>query len=133
MLLRNYININLYPVRFFSFKSLLSDSYPFSTRFQIFYVFCIDDIFLEIIVRQILPSFRFIKELYHSSPDAAARITGNTDYPSLSGTVSFYQSPYAGLLIQAEIWGLPAEDPDSMDSHFFCHAYSRIRRLHTAI
>lgn len=60
-----------------------------------------------IIMRQITPSFHFIKELYRTSPDAAAQITGNTDYPSLVGTVSFYQSPYAGLLIQAEIQGLP--------------------------
>ena len=58
-------------------------------------------------MRQITPSFHFIKELYRTSPDAAALITGNTDYPSLTGTVSFYQSPYAGLLIQAEVWGLP--------------------------
>lgn len=58
-------------------------------------------------MRQITPSFHFIKELYRTSPDAAALITGNTDYPSLTGTVSFYQSPYAGLLIQTEVWGLP--------------------------
>lgn len=58
-------------------------------------------------MRQITPSFHFIKELYRISPDAAAQITGSIDYPSLTGTVSFYQSPYAGLLIQAEVWGLP--------------------------
>ena len=58
-------------------------------------------------MRQVTPSFHFIKELYRTSPDAAALITGNTDYPSLTGTVSFYQSPYAGLLIQTEVWGLP--------------------------
>ncbi|MGN0293676.1 MAG: superoxide dismutase family protein [Lachnospiraceae bacterium] len=61
-------------------------------------------------MRQITPSFHFIKELYRTSPDAAALIAGNADYPSLTGTVSFYQSPYAGLLIQAEVWGLPVAD-----------------------
>lgn len=102
-----------------SFLSSCCQIHAFSTLFYFFCVFCIDDIFYEVIVRQILPSFRFIKELYHSSPDAAARISGNADYPSLSGTVSFYQSAYVGLLIQAEVWGLPVAGPDSMGSFFF--------------
>ena len=73
--------------------------------------------FVEVMMRQIAPSFRFIKELYRTSPDAIARISGNTDYPSLIGTVSFYQSPYVGLLIQAEVWGLPSvSDETSSDN-----------------
>ncbi|MDD7390079.1 MAG: superoxide dismutase family protein [Lachnospiraceae bacterium] len=74
-------------------------------------------------MRQITPSFYFIKELYRTSPDASAHITGNTDYPSLTGTVSFYQSPYTGLLIQAEIRGLPSgsntPSSENNESSFF--------------
>lgn len=93
--------------------------------FGLFCVSCIESIFPRFSksMRQITPSFHFIKELYRTSPDASALITGNTDYPALTGTVSFYQSPYAGLLIQAEIWGLPsvgsASSPENSESNFF--------------
>lgn len=58
-------------------------------------------------MKQQSPAFQFIKEIYQTPPEAIALISGNEDNPSLNGIVSFYQSTYVGLLIEAEIFGLP--------------------------
>lgn len=69
-------------------------------------------------MKQQTPAFQFIKEIYQTSPDAIAFISGNDNNPSLSGIVSFYQSAYVGLLIEAEIFGLP-HNTSSVPTEFY--------------
>lgn len=67
---------------------------------------------------QITPRITFTEHLYYEHPDAVAWIVGNTVNPQLSGLVKFYQTSYGGVLIEAEIFGLPNISlPDS--SNFY--------------
>lgn len=56
---------------------------------------------------QITPRISFLQTLQYEYPQAVAWINGNTENPKLSGLVKFYQTPYAGILVEAEIFGLP--------------------------
>lgn len=47
--------------------------------------------------------------LYRKRPGAFAEISGNPEFPSISGRVDFYQLQ-KGVLVVAEISGLPQED-----------------------
>lgn len=53
------------------------------------------------------PASSFIDILRKGTPDALAWIKGNQDNPQLSGVVRFFITPYRGILIEAEIFGLP--------------------------
>lgn len=53
------------------------------------------------------PSSHFQYLLSHTSPSAIAWIHGNASQPQLAGSVKFYQTSYGGVLIEAEIFGLP--------------------------
>lgn len=65
---------------------------------------------------QFTPRQSFVKLLEKNSPYAMAWVTGNRAHPQLSGLVKFFQTPYEGVLIEAEIFGLPnADTPDSTD------------------
>lgn len=67
---------------------------------------------------QITPRITFTEHLYYEHPEAVAWIVGNTVNPQLSGLVKFYQTSYGGVLIEAEIFGLPNISlPDS--SNFY--------------
>lgn len=49
-------------------------------------------------------------------PGAIACIRGNAQYPQLCGALKFFSTPYVGVLVTAEIYGLPNMDtPDSSD------------------
>ena len=50
-------------------------------------------------------------------PNASANIVGSRLYPSISGSVGFYQTPY-GVIVSASIRGLPTSD-DPCDSPVF--------------
>ena len=62
-------------------------------------------------------SLDFLLEIYHSliklyllentSPKAVAWVRGGTLAPQLSGLVKFYETPYGGVLVEAEVFGLP--------------------------
>lgn len=56
---------------------------------------------------QITPGITFTGLLQYNHPQAVAWVTGNADNPQLSGLVKFYQTPYKGVLVEAEIFGLP--------------------------
>ena len=49
--------------------------------------------------------FSFLKAM----PEAHATISGNSNYPDLKGTVSFYEV-YGGTVVAAEIQNLPKEN-----------------------
>ncbi len=56
---------------------------------------------------QSTPASHFQYLLAHAAPAAVAWIQGNASQPQLAGSVKFYQTSYGGVLIAAEIFGLP--------------------------
>lgn len=62
------------------------------------------------------PEMIFSDIIKSNRPRAIARIVGNAQNQRLTGMVKFFATPYAGILIEAEISGLPnAETPSSSD------------------
>lgn len=57
--------------------------------------------------QQPTPRLSFIHLLTGDRPQAMAWVTGNHTAPQLSGLVRFYGTPYGGVLVEAEIFGLP--------------------------
>lgn len=55
----------------------------------------------------VTPRLTFSELLRRNQPQAAAWVTGSPDAPQLSGLVKFYDTPYGGVFIEAEIFGLP--------------------------
>lgn len=53
------------------------------------------------------PGANFIDILEDGKPDAVAWINGNAENPQLSGVVRFFLTDYRGILIEAEMYGLP--------------------------
>lgn len=56
---------------------------------------------------QFTPRLTFVKLLEKNKPNALAWVTGGSANPELSGLVKFYATPYGGILVEAEIFGLP--------------------------
>jgi len=62
------------------------------------------------------PRLTFVQLLEDNQPQAVAWVTGDQVQPRISGLVKFYETPYKGTLIEAEIFGLPnIVHPDSSD------------------
>ena len=57
--------------------------------------------------KQPTPRIPFIQILENDRPQAMAWVTGGSQAPQLSGLVKFYDTPYGGVLIEAELFGLP--------------------------
>lgn len=53
------------------------------------------------------PRYSFIYLLENMNPRAVAWVRGGPEAPELSGLVKFYQTPYDGVLVEAEVFGLP--------------------------
>lgn len=56
-------------------------------------------------------------------PDAIARISGNTDFPHLKGTIMFYALDSGGILIQAEVFNLPDRKTPNGSGFFGMHIH----------
>ncbi len=58
------------------------------------------------------PTFQpsFLKLLVGQKPSACAQITGNATNPGLHGMVYFYSVPQGGMLVEAEVFGLPKQN-----------------------
>lgn len=56
---------------------------------------------------QVTPRLTFMKLFEGNRPRAEAEISGSSKYPQLRGFVRFYEAPYGGVLIEAEVFGLP--------------------------
>ncbi|MBQ7840124.1 MAG: superoxide dismutase family protein [Lachnospiraceae bacterium] len=56
---------------------------------------------------QFTPRTTFNQILENNKPAATAWVTGNSANPQLSGLVKFFDTPYGGILVEAEIFGLP--------------------------
>lgn len=53
------------------------------------------------------PRLTFLYLLENTLPKAKAWVRGNAQAPQLSGLVKFYDTPYGGVVVEAEIFGLP--------------------------
>lgn len=58
-------------------------------------------------MRDVTPAQEFLWALQNRQPDAMAWVTGSPAAPDLSGLVKFYMTNYGGILVEAEIFGLP--------------------------
>lgn len=58
-----------------------------------------------------------MKLFVDNRPRAYAQIHGNADYPNVQGAVYFYEAHNGGILVEAEIFGLP--DFGNPDFHAF--------------
>jgi len=65
------------------------------------------------------PNNLFTSIISQNTPAAVARIQGSTDYANLNGTVSFYNTPFGGVLVSAEVYGLPGSGFFGMHIHEF--------------
>ncbi|SHK24704.1 superoxide dismutase family protein [Hespellia stercorisuis] len=76
-------------------------------------------------MRDNTPGTVFTAILNKMHPKAMAWIQGNTDYPQLSGLVKFYDTPYAGVLIEAEIFGLPKNNDRGDTGYYAMHIHEK--------
>lgn len=53
------------------------------------------------------PRLAFVQLLKDNRPQATAWVRGGSAYPQISGLVKFYDTPYGGTLVEAEVFGLP--------------------------
>ena len=53
------------------------------------------------------PRFVFLQLLTENRPQAMAWVKGGPSNPGLSGLVKFYDTPHGGILVEAEVFGLP--------------------------
>lgn len=66
------------------------------------------------------PRLAFVQMLEENRPQAMAWVTGGSAQPQISGLVKFYETPYGGTLVEAEIFGLPdITMPGSSDFYAF--------------
>ncbi len=65
-------------------------------------------------MQELSPRNIFTSILKQNTPAATALIKGNANYPNLFGFASFYNTPFGGILINAEVYGLPAQAPSNM-------------------
>lgn len=56
-------------------------------------------------------------------PAAIAKIQGGEQYPQIHGTVYFYHTSYIGVLVEAEVWGLPDQTSPIFSEFFAMHIH----------
>lgn len=74
-------------------------------------------------MKQITPRLTFVRLLEQSRPQAVAWVRGNEANPQLSGLVKFYATPHGGVLVEAEIFGLPDIDTPSSTDFYAMHIH----------
>ena len=67
--------------------------------------------------------FKSFLSVLNRRPNASAKLRGSNDYPDIKGTVNFYQTRL-GVLVSAEVFGLPDCDADCCGSIFAVHIHS---------
>lgn len=63
------------------------------------------------------PGDIFVSIMAKNNPSAYAWINGGTDNPDISGIVRFYETPFAGVAVEVEAYGLP--DTGGSTSNFY--------------
>jgi len=69
-------------------------------------------------MNDITPRLTFLYLLQTNLPQAMAWVRGGDQAPRLSGLVKFYDTPYGGILVEAEVFGLPNIEEQG-SSHFY--------------
>lgn len=73
--------------------------------------------------RQKTPGDLFSDILEDNEPQALAWITGGSGAPALSGLVKFYNTPYGGTLVEAELFGLPDPAQQGASNFYAMHIH----------
>lgn len=66
-----------------------------------------------------------IRILRRNTPDAIAVMRGNKENPGFKGTVRFFRTPYEGVLISAEVSGLPDRRNGMRSDYFAMHIHEK--------
>lgn len=74
-------------------------------------------------MRENTPGTFFSEILKNGIPKAVAWVQGGAAYPQLSGVVKFYETPYAGILIEAEVFGLPNIAQQGSTDYYAMHIH----------
>lgn len=72
---------------------------------------------------QFTPRLTFVRILEKNRPAAVAWVTGNNTYSELSGLVKFYDTPYDGVLVEAEVFGLPNVSTQGSSDFYAMHIH----------
>ncbi len=67
--------------------------------------------------------YTLVHILQQNRPQAFAQIFGNREYPELGGIVRFFTVPYGGILVEAEVYGLPDARNGGRDAFFGFHIH----------
>ena len=73
--------------------------------------------------RQPSPRLAFIHILEENQPQATAWVQGGDSFPEISGLVKFYETPYGGILIEAEIFNLPGITTQGSTNFYGIHIH----------
>lgn len=73
--------------------------------------------------RQPTPRLAFVHLLEENRPQAVAWLQGGESFPNISGLVKFYETPYGGVLIEAEIFNLPNITSQGSTSFYGMHIH----------
>ena len=71
----------------------------------------------EVFMLKITPRLNFMRLFYDNRPQACSELKGSSDYPDISGFVNFFVVPVGGVLLEAEVFGLP--DSGGLDAPAF--------------
>lgn len=72
---------------------------------------------------QFTPRLTFNQILENNRPEATAWVTGNSQEPQLSGLVKFFTTPYGGVLVESEIFGLPNVSEEGSTRFYAMHIH----------
>lgn len=72
---------------------------------------------------QFTPRLTFLHILHVNKPNAVAWVTGGSQEPQISGLVKFYDTPYDGVLVEAEIFGLPNRNMQDSTAFYAMHIH----------
>ena len=70
------------------------------------------------------PRHSFIYLLANTRPQAVAWVRGGVEAPELSGLVKFYETPYGGVLVEAEVFGLPNIQTQNSSGFYALHIHN---------
>ena len=73
--------------------------------------------------RSYTPRDTFSAELEKNRPQALAWVRGGTAWPALSGLVKFFETPYGGTLVEAEVFGLPNQNRPGSSDFYAMHIH----------
>lgn len=74
-------------------------------------------------MREMTPGLSFVQTMLNQRPSALAWVTGTHANPSLSGRIQFYDTAYGGILIEAELFGLPNHNRTNASQYYAFHIH----------